>query len=131
MDQYQHDIMTGHINDISLLPQSMPIDSLNYQLHENNMLIPSSIKDEPFESGYVGSFEDVGLPEESRSYSCSSVTSLSMSPPLNNHHPELFAPQLNNLSLNGLDQVSPTTTDFSRRESEDESQRAEASSEAH
>jgi hypothetical protein len=32
--------------------------------------------------------------------------------------------------MNGLDQVSPTTTDFSRRESEDESQRAEVSSES-
>jgi hypothetical protein len=128
MDQYQHEIMTGHITDVSFLPQSMPLDSLSYQLHDNNIMLPSSIKDEPFESGYVGSFEDAGLPDESRSYSCSSITSQSMSPPLNNPHPDLFALQLSNSSMNGLDQVSPTTTDFSRRESEDEGQRAEVSS---
>lgn len=125
MDQYQHNVMTGQIPDVGFLPYSMPLDDLNYQVLAPSVLIPSSIKDEASDPSYVGALEDSGIPGDSQFYSRRSVASQSTSPPMSNSRSDLYNLQINNLPINSFDQVSPTATDQSRRESEDESQRAE------
>ena len=129
MDQYQQEMMAGQLLDLGFLAQHMPLDGIEYHLQDGTLLASQHIKREPYEIEYVGSFGNPQQQPDSRSYSCSSATSQSLSPILHDPHPELYALQMNNLPFTGrTEQLSPTTTDHSRKESDDESQRTEVRS---
>ena len=127
MDQYQQDLITSQLLDIGFMPHQL--DDLSYQLQDSSLLLSPPVKGEAFESGYVDLLAEHQQPLDSRSYSYSSAGSQSLSPRIHNQHHDLSHLQLNNLSFgHAPDSISPTTIDTSRKETDEEGQRAEVSS---
>ena len=128
MDQYQQNLMAEELLDLGFVPHQIPVGGMSYELQDGSLMLSQSIKDESFESGYVGSFERMQHQIDSRSSSCTSTTSQSLSHPLQHPRQDLYALNVNNLpSSTRYEQISPSTTDLSKKESDDECLRTEAS----
>lgn len=129
MDHFQTDPLSQQILDMGFMPQQLSLDEMAYQLQDSDMLPGSPTKIEDFGTGmlHYGDESDLNAP---RSFSCSSASTQSMSPLSHQQQP---LPALTTFqSRNSLydstpDRISPKTATSSRKESDDESHRAEVS----
>ena len=134
MDHYQHNLMAGQVLDVDFLSHQMPLDGTGYQVPEGALMISQPIKSESYDMAYMDFFEDPQHyqqqqqqpPPDSRSYSCSSMTSQSRSPPIQAQNAELHGLQMHNLQSSAQpEQTSPTMTNDSKKESDDEGEKTE------
>ena len=131
MDQYQHNLMAGQVLDVDFLSQQMSLDGTGYQVPEGALMISQPNKSESYDMAYMEFFEDSlhyqqQPPPDSRSYSCSSMTSQSRSPPIQTQNAELYGLQMHNLQSSAQpEQTSPTITNDSKKDSDDEGEKTE------
>ena len=126
MDHYQQDMMAAGLLDMQFLSHQIAMGGMSYEMQDGSSMLSQPIKAESFETNYVGSFDGVRHQPDSRSSSCTSATSQSVSPVLQHPHTDLCALQVNNLPISARsEQISPSTTDLSKKESDDECLRTE------
>ncbi len=113
--------------DVDFLDQPLSVDEMPYQFHEGSVLVSRPDSIDPHKRGFVGSFEHCPQLSEYRSYSSSTLSSQSMSPQTN-IIADTSIIRLSPVAFGDCqDQLSPPYTGVSRKESDDESQRAEVS----
>ncbi len=124
LNQYEQEMVADQLLDTDFLMNQMPLNDIHFQTHDGSFILSQPTKGESFEPGYMGSYSESDQQPDPRSYSCSSTTSQSLSPTLHHSPPELYGLQITRPPFSTWpEQKSPSTTDPSKKESDDEDHR--------
>ena len=127
----QPDMLAQQLVDIGYLPPHMNIERMA-MMRESSFMAPTlGREDSSMDASIMAAFDENDLLNARRSTSYSSSSAQSQSSPLQNYFSGVDLPQLQTFTnpfTNSLEQISPVTAaSSSRRDSDDECQRAEVS----
>ncbi len=128
MDNFQDSKMHSELGDVGYLAPHMSLDGMT-MMQDSNFMAATSGRHESIDTSMMTAFDESDALNVRRSISYGSSSTQSQSPPLHSQFPGLDIAQLQKFTnpfTNSLEQISPVTaSSSSRRDSDDESQRAE------